>query len=287
MARQDSILKCKVFWAIGSFGLLLATATAIAINFQLSKSPLYSTCEAFFLPHCLDNLVSNMRVPIGIFTVTLTILGFWALIFRSNQTAHQIELTAHQISLSIDHNSFTNFLAHKNAFMEFIGGLEEECKVRFNNRDSLYRKLFPSNSPSKVVFKGDKGEMAFIIQKYNCLINEYHKIQDITESNFGDGMRQLMKHAPEIYTRLEWLNCDLIDNKAVNFKTPLDIADMDIMILEELKDKAPQDIYAAYVTYRTLIIAFREFVHIPKVHKVKQVHKCEFVETAYKNLLAT
>ena len=285
MAKHDSILKCKVFWTLGGVGLFLAVVCAAIINYQLSKSPLYSTCEAFFLPHCLENLVSNMRVPIGILTVTLTLLGFWALIFRSGQTARQIELTSNQIELTINHNTFTNFLAHKKAFMELLGGLEEEYEVRFSNKENLYRKLFPRNAPNNVDFTGHEEGVIFLIGRYNELEEEFREIRGIIKDNIINGVLQLAECAPKILSGLKWLNCELIENSPFRFKTPLELADMEVMVTKNVE--GPQDIYSALATYRALIVGLKEFTHTQGAHEINNVTKCKETENTYERLLST
>ena len=79
MIEQNTLSQCKWFKAIWIVGLGLSLLTATLINISIANSPNYTSCESFFLPTCLENLVLNMKFPLGLATITVTIAGFWAL----------------------------------------------------------------------------------------------------------------------------------------------------------------------------------------------------------------
>lgn len=139
-------------WVIFITGILITCYTAIEIHSVLSKEVQCSVLNDML---CISNLMDKMQLPISMLTATITLTGFWALMFRSNQTTQQIKAT-------LDHNTFNNYVSHKKEFMAMLESFEEEYDCRVSKKASLYRKIFPQNNPKNMTFDGDAKELKSI-----------------------------------------------------------------------------------------------------------------------------
>lgn len=97
---------------------------------------------------CLNNYFFEvLKVPLGIVTATIASYSARMLHVRFIQTEKQIQLT-------LDNNTANNFFMHKKALSELCSHLEEVHNVEIN-AESVYRLLFPENSPHNMKFTSD------------------------------------------------------------------------------------------------------------------------------------
>lgn len=155
--------KSIAIWLISLVGISWAGISMYLINQSLAH---LSPCTPFHSPNCLNNLMINMKYPFSILTATITLVGFWALIFKSNQTTKQIELT-------INHNTFNNFIAHKKSFAELLAGIETQFNCELYNINSLYDEIFPLNTPTNICFDGDSEYVEGIENRYKALLVKF------------------------------------------------------------------------------------------------------------------
>jgi len=172
MAKQETLSQCPWFKSIWIIGLALALTSAILISIQMGNSPNYTRCEAFFLPHCLESLILNMKFPLGLATITVTIAGFRALLFRSNQTAKQIEVT-------LTNNTYTNYITHKKAFLQLLEDFEKKHNVTFSKDNGIYERLFSDNNKASFDAIGNNEFINSAIKNYTYLCDLLNKNLDL------------------------------------------------------------------------------------------------------------
>lgn len=136
--------------------------------FIISRNDLYWCSEI----SCFSSFLTIFDFPLKILSASLAISGFVALVHRSEQTRHQIEM-------SINQNLFKNFIDHKKEFMEIISSMESGFPIKISDKSSLYTKLFPNNNTQNVEFissgrNGDKSDLSFLIENHNKLISQYN-----------------------------------------------------------------------------------------------------------------
>ncbi|WP_299660770.1 hypothetical protein [uncultured Psychromonas sp.] len=127
--------------------LIIGVSLAVFIDFTYSFSiQEFLTCSG---DNCTEEFVISSYVPSLILTLTITTAGFYALIFRSDQTTKQIAITT-------ENNVFNNFVAHKKEFVELLESFEKDTACTIKNKRGLYKSLFPDNCPTKMSFECDK-----------------------------------------------------------------------------------------------------------------------------------
>lgn len=142
------------------------------IGYQ-SRESLNCLCRSH---ECFSEFLNIFKFPISIAMATLTLAGFVAVIFRSQQTAIQIQETINQ-------NTFKNYIDHKKQFMEILKGFEEQYEVSFFSKDALYIKLFPFNSPVCVEFESrsldsEKSALELWINNYNKHVKLFNSLHE-------------------------------------------------------------------------------------------------------------
>ncbi|WP_298943198.1 hypothetical protein [uncultured Psychromonas sp.] len=133
------------------------TMTVISLYYCVDWKVIAKNCEIFDSFECSKSLASSFFISKLIATATLTSLGFWALIFRSEQTTHQIKIT-------LDNNTFNNFVSHKKEFIELLVTFEDINKCSINNKSMLYEKFFAQNNPTNMNFSCDAQEATRLIE---------------------------------------------------------------------------------------------------------------------------
>jgi len=129
-------------------------------------------CKPIFSGTCLSNFSYNMKFPATLITATLALSGFWALIFRSHQTSAQIETSQKQTQLTIDNNTFNNYIAHKKAFNDILYEIEEQYRCKILNKSFIYDSIFPSNSPTNISFTSDGSYLTKRNKDYENILKE-------------------------------------------------------------------------------------------------------------------
>jgi len=161
--NEDKLTKSGVLWMIISIGGGLALLIAGMIVYNA------------FSGSCLNNFLDNMKFPMTLITATFALAGFWALIFRSNQTQKQIQVT-------IDNNTFNNFIAHKKEFNEILKEIEDQYKCIIIDKSFIYKKIFPENSPTSMTFKSNGDYLKKQDEEYLEFLEElYPEVVEIAE----------------------------------------------------------------------------------------------------------
>ena len=121
---------------------ILGALAAITTTFAITSNNNFIRCADV---QCFSNFLEYFAIPIKILSTTFFVAGFVAVIHRSKQTYHQIDI-------SLKQNSFKNYLEHKAELGEVLNAFEKEWQVDVRGKHSLYRKLFPRNSTQEVSF---------------------------------------------------------------------------------------------------------------------------------------
>lgn len=98
---------------------------------------------------CFKNFLLIYDFPILIGKVSFAILGFIALIYKSEQTQEQIHIAQNQ-------NKYNNFFQHRAmVYKEVTESIGEDGLIKLKNFNQLYTLIFPSNRPDNFDFKGE------------------------------------------------------------------------------------------------------------------------------------
>jgi len=182
--QADHLLRDKGFLAILIIGGVLTTLITGAIVFNDLRHLDWDCTAAGF-----ETLYQALKFPIGCATATITLLGVWALVFRSQQTAKQIDEAQKQ-------NTFANYYKHKE---EFIKSYQTQCEQKglaVYSLESLYHKIYPNNSPTVFQVKASNNSDTYLgnlITEYNALSSEALALGekfDIQTLDLIPGMRE-------------------------------------------------------------------------------------------------
>lgn len=208
MIKQKSLIKSYFFWFIWVFGIFSCLTAMILIQRALENQDGYYSCHPTFLPTCLETLFNNMKIPLGILTATVTIAGFWTLLFRSEQTAKQIEVT-------IENNIYKNYIDHKKDFFLLLKTIEDELGGKFIDSTAFYYRLFPTNSRLSFSPIGDERFISIIVSSHmssishlkECIIKNATLNSNEYITYFNDDKMQIEKKEPLII--LETLSTEI------------------------------------------------------------------------------
>jgi hypothetical protein len=129
-------------------------------------------CKPIFSGTCLSNFSYNMKFPATLITATLALSGFWALIFRSHQTSSLIEASQKQTQLTINNNTFNNYIAHNKVFNDILEGIEHQHQCKVLHKSFIYDSIFSSNSPTYMSFTSDGTYLTKINKEYEELLDK-------------------------------------------------------------------------------------------------------------------
>ncbi len=168
-----------VFRTILILGLLITVAIILWILI-VDWDGLTFICDSY---SCMASMMDVLKLPIAILTAVFAVAGFYAVVFRSQQTSIQIQE-------SLNQNIFKNYLDHKKSFMDILSGLEENKKIEISNKEKIYAELFPFNSPLRVEFSSrsidsEKSLIIFWVDKFNSKMEELDEIFHGSLSNEG------------------------------------------------------------------------------------------------------
>ncbi len=120
---------------------------------------------------CFSDALEIFRFPVQTFTAGIALATLRALMFRSEQTAKQIDVAERQIKEVIKQNTFKNYFDHKNDFLALLGDFERNFDIRFKSKNELYRSLFPFNTPNSfnasANLDGASSSVEVLIDAYN------------------------------------------------------------------------------------------------------------------------
>ena len=161
-------ISANIYFNLSFWGGVIAAL--IISTFIISTNDLYWCSQIA----CFSRFLIIFDFPIKILSASLAISAFVALIHRSEQTRHQIEI-------SINQNIFKNYIDHKKDFMEMIALMESDFPIKITDKNALYKKLFPNNNTQNLEFtsagkNGDRSDLSFFIENHNKLILQYNEI---------------------------------------------------------------------------------------------------------------
>ncbi|MGX5219674.1 hypothetical protein ACVTMO_13680 [Pseudomonas segetis] len=124
--------------------IFLGVVSALAIS---QSEPSYSLC---FNSSCFETWLQLYKAPLTFAALAIPLAGITAAVHRSIETQTQISLTNQQLRLTIENNTFSNYIKHRDDFIKLLRDTESiyEGKFVFGNPLRLYGILFPSNSYS-------------------------------------------------------------------------------------------------------------------------------------------
>lgn len=140
------IWKYKPFtYSLGASVILILIFFGV-ITVDLLKNNDIEMCSSSL---CLKNFLLIYDFPILIGKVSFAILGFIALIYKSEQTQEQIHIAQNQ-------NQYNNFFQHRAmVYKEITESISEGGLIRLDNFNKLYTLVFPKNRPDNFDFKGE------------------------------------------------------------------------------------------------------------------------------------
>ncbi|WP_444914479.1 hypothetical protein [Microbulbifer sp. TRSA007] len=128
----------------------------------------------------------------------IAIIGIISLIFRSEQTARQLDHAKGVLEYEKNKSSFSSYIEHRNLFEKTIKSIEEDLKIEFKDINTFYSDSFPENEiknfkieiSAKSTIRKAKAGIETIIEEYTeyigqgfiseaVIINHYQKLANI------------------------------------------------------------------------------------------------------------
>lgn len=258
MNDTNSLLHSSFFWFLWMAGLSLSSF--IATEIYLANELLYA-CNSFWSLSCLNNFLPAMKLPIGILTATVTLVGIWSLIFRSQQTAKQIELT-------LKSNTYDQYRSHKDDFKEVLSDLEKTFGVSFINPFRLYQLIYPHNNPQSVSFTHHEKYLLDINNELKQLATELNSHLNWSDESFKPKKIQLIKIATATHNLSFKLHCDVPKYFDLNELMHLDVE------LNELADSYPVNPYFTLKVCDAVLHALYSFSHKERPELPEFIDNC-------------
>lgn len=181
---------------------------------------LYNDLKFCPTPDGYAKALDIFKLPTSILTFGLTLAGFRAVVFRSNQTKKQIDL-------SIEQQVFKNYIDHKKEFMNVLSALENTHNIKIKGQLYLYEKIFPLNSPVRVEFRtsdANKEEILWLsaqFKNYNQFIKGYNDLGvGLNRGEFSEKPlpRPLLRLLAEYCVLLHGLSIDFKENSVIKYE---------------------------------------------------------------------
>jgi hypothetical protein len=171
MKNEKSLFSLSEFWLSLILPIVVSIIVAIII-FQNSNLKPDLSYEGF------NNLINIYKVPLAILALLFPLVALVASNHRSRQSAAQLESGRSQ-------NNFSNYYKHRESFHDMLVRLEIKYDVTFFDSDSLYKILFPDNSPVDLIYSLQKQENNFIQETRDLLHSWIDDSCDIEETTEG------------------------------------------------------------------------------------------------------
>ncbi len=152
------------FWA--AIGLPIAIALIVLTTIIIAE-PKLTSC---FTSACYAFAFQLFKIPIALLALPLPLAGIVAAYHRSIETQAQIEIT-------IQNNTFSNYLKHRDEFGKLFDAAKPVLPIanfQFGSVQRLYREIFSENSYTKLSFTPNEIDM-------ECFFNEVDKIISFCE----------------------------------------------------------------------------------------------------------
>ncbi|MGR5461566.1 hypothetical protein ACPV5G_01270 [Photobacterium damselae] len=156
----------RIFIGTLIIGVVMSMISAVSIYLSFDGSLV--VCAK---PACFDNLLNWFSFPLKVLTATVAVMGIVAMLHRSKQTAKQIELSTQQIQTTINQNMYLNYFSHLKDFKEQVSRLEFRV-IEIEDRNKLYKALYPDNTPVKFSPVDD------IIYFFNSINSKLKQVDD-------------------------------------------------------------------------------------------------------------
>lgn len=134
---RKELVELRVFKWVLFVGLMLTAVSFILIAYN-------SNLDWDFSYLGFNFFIVAFKVPLGLFTATISIIGLIALAHRSSQTKVQIDLSTNQFEASQQQNVFANYYKHIEEFEKHVKNYEIKEKAEGLNVRLAHHKLFPS-----------------------------------------------------------------------------------------------------------------------------------------------
>lgn len=227
-------------------------------------------CKPIFSGTCLSNFSYNMKFPATLITATLALSGFWALIFRSHQTSAQIETSQKQTQLTIDNNTFNNYIAHKKVFNDILEEIEDQHQCKVVHKRFLYDSIFPNNSPTSISFTSDGLYLTNKNKEYENLlvrtadyVNEILKLDPRIDPEIGleiahiDDFVYINTHMKHLSLSIESLHIKGTEFQKVSYSDEHEFQESNTIV------SVPMDLKTSLWVVGTLIRQLSKFSNTP------------------------
>lgn len=154
---------------------ILSIATPILISIITGATIAYSepALKLCFTAACYSGFVDIFKFPITIAALAFPLAGIVAAYHRSIETSKQI-------NISETNNTFSNYIKHRDDFIEHLTQLEiqEEHKGRLSDPRILYKILFPENSYTFFDPSFHLGDENFLLKQIEEISNSLSRMHD-------------------------------------------------------------------------------------------------------------
>jgi hypothetical protein len=157
------------------FRRIISASFALSVVSMIIIAVTERRCPCF-AASCFEEFLVIFKFPFQVFAAGLALAAIRGMVFRSEQTARQIDETIKQ-------NTFKNYFDHKKDFFDLLKSLEDTYQIIFIDKKTLYEKLFPGNSPANFDIisrgtSGNKSSLEFWVGSYNNAIGSINKNPD-------------------------------------------------------------------------------------------------------------
>lgn len=126
----------ELYWfRVALFGPLLISSVIAILIISNSNLKLDLSYMGF------NRFVDMFKVPLSILALAFPLIALVSTNHRSSQASETLKRNSFQ-------QTFSNYFTHREEFLKVLSILENQLKISFNDKDSLYKKLFPKNNIS-------------------------------------------------------------------------------------------------------------------------------------------
>lgn len=147
MDDYKKLAQSTVFKFAFYFPIFVGVVLSLVIMYN---NPDYPPCWS---SECFNNFFELYKYPISVAGLSIPLCAIAAAVHRSEETSRQISLTQSQLNETLTQNKFSNYIKHKEDFLELLGNMESVCKCKFTDPIGIYNKIFPKNNYLSLDFK--------------------------------------------------------------------------------------------------------------------------------------
>lgn len=163
--HEDPLFK-GILWATGFCSVAIA---AVIIGCNQLWAQFCTT------PACFNNVLTIFKLPISVATAGITLAGLYALVFRSRQTALQIETAENALEEASRNNTYANYRAHKEEMCKEFDRIAADFDLVIPDKHFLYNNIFPKNSAKYFAPEGfhnppsNKNMLVRLVESFNVI----------------------------------------------------------------------------------------------------------------------